>query len=92
MMYADDIVLLSSSREGLQSRFDTLYKFCENWCLYVNISKTKLLVFNKPGRLLKDTLCFNQQPLESVQYYRYLGVFFSTSAVDHLTMARRMYS
>lgn len=79
LMYADDIVLLSSSLEGLQSRLDTLHKFCENLCLDVNISKTKILVFNKPGRLLKDTLCFNQQPLENIQHYRYLGVFFSAS-------------
>ena len=60
LMYADNIVLLSSSRERLQSKLNTLHKFCDNWCLDVNIRKIKTLVFKQPDRLLKDTLCLNQ--------------------------------
>lgn len=81
LMYADDIVLLSSSRTGLQKRLDNLHKFCEDWCLDLNISKTKVLIFNKSGRLIKDTFSFNHHHLEGVQHYRYLGVFFSASGI-----------
>ena len=42
LIYADDIVLLSSLSEGLQKRLDGLRIFCNDWCLDVNICKTKI--------------------------------------------------
>ena len=53
-MYADDIFLLSTSTEGLQQRLNVLNKFCQEWCLDLNVSKTKILIFNKAGKLIKD--------------------------------------
>ena len=73
LMYADDIVLLSSSREALQNRLDSLGMFCKDWCLDVNICKTKILIFNKTGKLLKNDFIFDNEPLECVKHYRYLG-------------------
>ena len=57
-MYADDIVLLSTSSEGLQQRLNVLNDFCQEWCLDLNVSKTKILIFNKTGKLIKDDLYF----------------------------------
>ena len=51
LIYADDIVILSSSREGLQRRLDKLNLFFKEWCLDVNIDKTKIIIFNKNGTL-----------------------------------------
>ena len=97
LMYAGDIVLLSTSSEGLQQRFDGLYIFCKDWCLDLNVSKTKFLIFNKAGRLLKENLhvCFVDEYLECLQHYRYLGVYFSASGIfnyvqqDIFNMARK---
>ena len=75
LMYADDIVLLLTSSEGLQQRLDGLYRFCKDWCLDLN------LIFNKAGRLLKENLCFGDEYLECLQHYRYLGVYFSVSGI-----------
>jgi hypothetical protein len=49
-MYADDIILLSSTAEGLQAKLDILDSYCNDWCLTVNPTKTKIFVFNKAGR------------------------------------------
>ena len=89
-MNAGDIVLLSSSSEGLQKRLDGLRMFCNDWCLAVNICKTKILFFNKTGKLLKDEFSFDNAPLECVQHYRYLGVFFSASGI--FNFARAIFS
>lgn len=35
MMYADDIVLLSESPEGLHNMLDTLHEYCNDWKLSV---------------------------------------------------------
>ena len=53
-MYTDDIVLLSTTPAGLQDKLNKLHRFCEDWCLEVNVTKTKVLILNKSGRLLEN--------------------------------------
>ena len=62
-MYADDIVLLSKSSNGLLQILNCLETFCNDWCLDVNISKTKVLISNKAGRHLKENFILNKEPL-----------------------------
>ena len=35
LMYADDIILLSSIAESLQAKLDILDSYCNDWCLTV---------------------------------------------------------
>lgn len=43
---------MSDSPDGLQKKMlDTLYSYCNDWKLFVNVSKTKKVVFKKSGRL-----------------------------------------
>ena len=81
LMYADDIVLLSTSSTGLQDKLDKLSKYCNDWCLDVNVSKTKVLMFNKPGKQVHNNFFFNDICLENVKHYRYLGVYFSANGI-----------
>jgi hypothetical protein len=70
LMYADDVILLSQTEVGLQSKLHKLQSFCNDWCLEVNVSKTKILIFNKAGRLIKKEFWLFDQVLESVSSYR----------------------
>ena len=54
ILFADDIVLLSSRKEDLQTCMDNLHRYCNKWKLEVNINKNKIIIFNKTGRLLRD--------------------------------------
>ena len=47
LMYADDLVLLSQSYEGLQSLLERLKSFCDTWNLKVNVDKTKIMNVRK---------------------------------------------
>jgi uncharacterized protein YmfQ (DUF2313 family) len=73
LMYADDIVLLSDSKDGLQKRIDELHEFCNKWCLTVNLTKTKIVIFNRSGKLSNNNLLYNDQTIECVKSYKYLG-------------------
>ena len=53
LLYADDIILLSESAKGLQKSLDILKTYCDKWNLKIHIGKTKVIVFNKSGRILK---------------------------------------
>ena len=53
LLYADDMAILSLSLEGLQNSLNKLKTYCKEWHLVVSIKKTKIVVFNKTGKLLK---------------------------------------
>ena len=45
LMYADDIVLLSTSDKGLQTSLNYLYSYLMKWNLVLNTDRTKVIVF-----------------------------------------------
>ena len=51
LLYADDLVLMSETADGLQMCIDKLYNYCTKWGLQINIKKTKSVVFNNTGKL-----------------------------------------
>ena len=79
LMYADDVIILSESASGLQEKLKILENYCSDWCLKVNVNKTKVITFNKAGRLIKSSFIFQNNDIECVSSYRYLGLFFSAS-------------
>ena len=78
-MYADDVIIISESEQGLHKCLRKLEKYCDLWCLDINIDKTKVIVFNKSGKILNYNFSFNCHSIENVQTYKYLGVLFSAS-------------
>ena len=78
-MHAADIILLSTSAPGLQEKIGILGKFCDDWCLTVNIKKAKIMVFNNAGRLSNVQFKLNNTVLECVHRYKYLGLTFCSS-------------
>lgn len=79
LMYADDIILVSTSAPGLQEKIGILGKFCDDWGLTVNIQKTKIMAFNNAGRLSNVQFKLNNTVLECVHRYKYLGLTFCSS-------------
>ena len=73
LLYADDIVRLSSSSDGLQKLLDKLSVFCRKWDLKVNVDKTKIMIFNKAGKVLKGYhFLYNEQYITQCSEYKYL--------------------
>ena len=68
LIYADDVVILSTSKTGLQEKLNWK-KICSDWCLQVNINKTKVLVFNKSGKISKGEFFFEENKLETMHSY-----------------------
>ena len=58
LMYADDIVLLSKSAEGMQEKLDKLSAFCTDWCLDINIKKNKFWFLTRPADIFHISLYF----------------------------------
>ena len=78
LMYADDLILLSESKEGLQKQIDKLENYCAKWRLQINSKKTKVMIFNRGNKMIKTTFHSKNAILENVKTFKYLG--FSISA------------
>ena len=80
LMYADDMVLFSETKEGLQEGLNNLHDYCSAWGLTLNATKTKVVVFRKGGRLSRNCVFeYGRKNIEIVSYFKYLGIYFSTS-------------
>ena len=63
LLYADDLTLLSTSSNGLQNKLDKLKSYCDDWKLTLNISKRKVIEFNRTGRQSKYAFHFMKTTL-----------------------------
>lgn len=88
LLYADDLTLLASSPEELQSLLDALQAFCAANSLHVNVDKSAVVVFGrrKPRRGVEIPTrgwALDGQRLPVVPEFRYLGItFHQTSGVS----------
>ena len=54
LMYADDAVLFSKTKQGLQCLLDKLSIYCKTWNLKVNTNKTKVMIFENGMKTCAD--------------------------------------
>ena len=75
LLYADDIVLMSETADGLQSMLDALQSWSKNWKLRINRDKTKIVHFRKPrDTITTHDFLYEGSVLDKVSQYRYLGL------------------
>ena len=81
LLFADDLVLLSPTKEGQQQYLDLLHRFCQTWVLTTNLSKTKIMVFQKRSRHQDHKCMFHLDTvaIEHTKNYTYLGLTISTT-------------
>ena len=80
-LYADDLVLVSKSEDGLQKSLDNLHIFANSKHLAVSVKKSKTVIFNKGGKLIDRRFSINGQYLENVIDFCYLGFNVKASGI-----------
>ena len=84
LLYADDLVLMATSPEGLQKQLDALQAYADSWGLTVNAGKTKVVAFGRrrsAASLTDAGLAFTcgNALLSIVDEFKYLGIQFHSS-------------
>ena len=97
LLYADDLVLLSTSPEGLQKQLDALHAYSSSWGLTVNAGKTKVVAFGRrrsAASLTDAGLVFTcgNDLLSIVDEFKYLGIQFHSSQAFCKAAAARAVS
>ena len=75
MLFADDFVGVSDSKEHLQKLIDVVHMYCNKWRLKANVSKSAVMVFSKDVE--EGDWMWGKHKLPNVSSYSYLGIDFS---------------
>ena len=88
LLWADDLLLVSSSSQGLQNSLNKMESFYNSLGLKINIKKTEIIIFNKRGLKLDNCFDFrlNGQKVKIVDEYQYLGLKLKPSGSMNLAM------
>jgi len=79
LLFADDIVLISSTPTGLQNQLNNLNIASKKVGLSVNLDKTKVMIFRKGGHIAaREKWFLDGNELEIVNKYKYLGLTLTT--------------
>ena len=76
LMYADDLLILSETEQGLICSLHKLKRYSEKWGLTISEKKTKIMIFNKTGKFKRLTLKMDNLTIKSCSEYDYLGTTF----------------
>ena len=79
ILWADDLVMISESKEGLTKMLQDLSDFSTKNGLKINQDKTKCMVCNKTGRHIRCNIKTNNMLITSVREYKYLGFLITPS-------------
>ena len=78
LLYADDTIIMAEKHEELQKALKATLDYCKLWKLKINVDKTKIIRFSKrKPRNSPDPFLLNNEPVEIVDTYTYLGTIFS---------------
>ena len=97
LFFADDLLLVSESADGLQHCLDALEKYCCDWKLEVNTHKTNAMVFSSKKTTEMTCKIRYKEDIEFVDEYKYLGVVLKNNgklkfACENLAVrARKAY-
>ena len=92
LLFADDVILISSSIIGLQNQIDILSSYSDKWQLNVNLDKTNIVVFRRGGPLsTREKWFYKNKQINVVNEYKYLGILVThtlnlTKSVHNLAM------
>ena len=78
LLYADDTIIMAEKPEELQKALHATFSYCTKSKLKINVDKTKIIRFSKrKPRNRPETFLLNNEPVEIVDSYTYLGTDFS---------------
>ena len=76
LMFADDMVLFTTDKNSLQMLLNDISNYANQWGLKINFEKSKICIFEKRKRIHNFVWSINNEQLEIVENFCYLGVKF----------------
>ena len=77
LMYTDDLLILSETENGLTESLERFSNYAKKWKLKISANKTKIIVFNKAGKIINVKLRMDDIIIQSCSEDTYLGTIFT---------------
>ena len=77
VLFADEFVGVSDSKEQLQRLIDFVYSYCSKWRLKANVTKSAVMAFSKED--VDGNWKWGEHHLPTVNEYTYLGADFASN-------------
>ena len=82
LLYADDLVLFSTTAEGLNKQLQNLHDYCVSLDLEVSIAKTEAMyIKSRKSQAESNTnlprISYNGQPIAYADTFKYVGITIS---------------
>ncbi|KAL9969651.1 hypothetical protein ACROYT_G021888 [Oculina patagonica] len=91
LMYADDLLIISPSPEGLQQSLNVIHRHAQQWKLKVNTKKSNIIIFSGNGQNKNNiNFKYDNESLQIVDKQTYLGIEMTSSG--RYTYAREILS
>ena len=80
LFWADNLLLISKSKQGLQKQIEIVDQYCSDWKLTLNVEKTKTVIFNKAGATFKkEQIQYRGKTIKTVKHFKYLGILLDSN-------------
>ena len=84
LFWADDLVVISTTKEGLRNQLNVVNDYCSDWKLTLNAEKIKTVIFNKTGATpKKHKINYGGELIKTVKYFSYLGITLDSNGKFH---------
>ncbi|KAI5635653.1 reverse transcriptase (RNA-dependent DNA polymerase) domain-containing protein [Phthorimaea operculella] len=90
LLYADDQVILASSAEELQEMVKIMNEALKRKGMKVNVGKTKAMVFEKEEGMTECNIMIEEERVEQVKEFVYLGSKFTSDGKCESDIERRV--
>ena len=87
LLFADDLLILSETKEGLQHSLNNLSNYCDNWQLAINVNKTKSMIFKQNYTKTEPSFVYyRNNQIQNVSEYPFLGITLKSNGnLSHST-------
>ena len=88
LLFADDLLILSETKEGLQHSPSNISNYCDNWQLIaININKTKSMIFKQNYTKTEPSFVYyRNNQIQNVSEYTLLGITLKSNGnLSHST-------
>ena len=87
LLFADDLLILSETKEGLQHSLNNLSNYCDNWQLAINVNKTKYMIFKQNYTKTEPSFVYyRNNRIQNVSEYLFLGITLKSNGnLSHRT-------
>ena len=90
-MYADDLLILSEREDGLIEYLQRPNKYSHKWKMTISTKKTKIMIFNKSGRMIRLKIKIGELMIESCSQYTYSGTLGFTPNINFKKAQSELY-